>query len=40
MALMAKVFISITPMQAAVVAVGKAFQYNLTFYFLRLPKNK
>jgi hypothetical protein len=40
MASMAKVFISITPMQVAVVAVGKAFLYNLTFYFLRLPNNK
>jgi hypothetical protein len=39
MASMAKDFISITPMQAAVVAVGKAFLYNLTFYFLRLAKN-
>jgi hypothetical protein len=37
---MAKVFILIILMQAAVVAVGKAFQYNLTFYFSRLPKNK
>jgi hypothetical protein len=26
-------------MRAAVVAVGKAFLYNLTFYFLRLAKN-
>jgi hypothetical protein len=40
MASMAKDFISITPMQAAVVAVGKAFRYNLTFYFLRLPKKR